>query len=56
MQAVKDSENGIDAAKVKSALHKAVPTFKDPNKVNQKAENSEEMKDANRATEPLATV
>ena len=56
MAAVKDSENEIDAAKVKAALHRAVPTFKNPNKVNKKAEHAEEMKDVNRVAEEPATV
>ena len=46
----------IDAAKVKAALHKVVPTFKDPSKVNKKAENAEEMKDVNRVAEDPVTV
>ena len=56
MAAVKESENEIDAAKVKAALHKVVPTFKDPSKVNKKAENAEEMKDVNRVAEDPVTV
>lgn len=46
-QAVKDSVNELASPKIKAALHRAVPTFKDPKKVNKTAENSDEMKDVN---------
>jgi FlaA1/EpsC-like NDP-sugar epimerase len=56
MAAVKASENEVDSSKVKAALHTTVPTFKDPSKVNKKAENAEEMKAVNRTAEEPVTV
>jgi FlaA1/EpsC-like NDP-sugar epimerase len=56
MAAVKASENEVDSSKVKEALHSTVPTFKDPSKVNKKAENAEEMKAVNRTAEEPVTV
>lgn len=46
-QAVKETMQEIASPKIKAALHVAVPTFKDPNKVNKTAENAEEMKNIN---------
>ncbi len=46
-QAVKDTVGEIASPKIKAALHRAVPTFKDPKKVNKNAEKAEEMKDVN---------
>ena len=56
MEAVKASENEVDSSKVKAALYRTVPTFKDPSKVNVKAEDAEEMKEVNRAAEEPVTV
>lgn len=46
-QAVKDSVGELASPKIKAALHRVVPTFKDPKKVNKTAENADEMKDVN---------
>ena len=46
-QAVEETLSEIASPKIKSALHRVVPTFKDPKKVNKTAENAQEMKDVN---------
>ena len=55
-RAVKEAETEIASPKIKAALHRVVPTFKDPNKVNKTAEHAEEMKDVNEAAEQPAQV
>ena len=44
--AVMQDEDKIASETVKTALHRAVPTFVTPNSVNNKADQSQEMKDA----------
>ncbi len=55
-KAVEESQNEISSAKVKAALHQVVPTFRNPEKVNKKAENAEEMKEVKAAEEAAATT
>ncbi len=56
LEAVKEAEGKMDSSRVKAALHKAVPTFTTPEKVNRKAENAEEMKDVNTTATESASV
>ncbi|MBQ7346420.1 MAG: polysaccharide biosynthesis protein [Clostridia bacterium] len=46
-RAVKETEADIASPKIKAALHRVVPTFHSPNKVNKTAEAAEEMKAVN---------
>ena len=55
-RAVKEAEAEIASPKIKIALHNVVPTFRNPNKVNQAAEHAEEMKDVNENTEAAVGV
>ena len=44
--AVKEAEEEIGAVSIKNAMKSVVPTFRDPEEVNRKAEESNEMKEA----------
>ena len=44
-QVVEDTADELKSEKVVEAMKKAVPTFIDPNEVNKKAEQSDEMKE-----------
>lgn len=46
-RAVEDGKNELSSPKIKQAIRKAVPTFRDPTVVNRCAETSEEMKAVN---------
>ena len=46
-QAVEDSKDELGSEKVKTAIVATVPTFRDPEVINKKAEKSEEMKMVN---------
>ena len=46
-QAVEDSKDELGSEKVKAAIVATVPTFRDPEVINKKAEKSEEMKMVN---------
>ena len=48
-RALKESEKQIADPRIKEAMKKVVPTFRDPNKVNKHAEESSEMKAADKA-------
>ena len=48
-KAVQENENEIASDKIKEALMAVVPTFHSPSSVNQKADQSEEMKKVDRA-------
>ena len=45
-KAVEETADELASVKIVEAMKKAVPTFIDPNEVNQKAESSDEMKEA----------
>ena len=49
--AVAECKNEIEAAKIKEAMHKAVPTFRDPEKVNKHAAEAKEMQQAEQHSE-----
>ena len=53
-RAVQESQGDISADKVRAALRLVVPTFHSAEKVNKKAENAEEMKEASGTEEPVA--
>lgn len=55
-QAVTETMQEIASPKIKAALHRVVPTFKDPNKVNKTAESAEEMRDINHSAEQTVGV
>ena len=44
---VEESKNEIASPKIKQAIRQAVPTFRDPNEINQSADSSDEMKMVN---------
>ncbi len=44
---VEESKNEISSPKIKQAIRQAVPTFCDPNEINQSADSSDEMKMVN---------
>ena len=46
-QAVKETQAEIASPKIKAALHRVVPTFRSPEKVNKKAAEADEMKEVN---------
>ncbi len=46
-QAVEDAQGENASPKIKTALHKVVPTFVNPDKINRVAEEAEEMKTVN---------
>ena len=46
VKTVEETSNELASVKIVEAMKKAVPTFIDPNEVNEKAESAEEMKEA----------
>ncbi len=55
-EAVEASKGQIASADIKAAMKRAVPTFVDPEKINKRAERSEEMKQAEEKSEETAAV
>ena len=52
-RAVKDAGEELSSPKIKQALRQVVPTFRDPNKVNKRAEETDEMKAVRDAAEEV---
>ncbi len=51
--AVADSKTAINSCKIKNAMKQVVPTYHDPEEVNCKADESEEMKNSKEVTETV---